>query len=270
MRRVEGHRQGDFNHVFETIDDTYGLGRPQAPPGLIQRFLRGAIHFLSYNLVLRQRRTRFARAAGFRLVVRPTVFHPRYFVTSEYFASFIGRLDLKGRRVADVGTGTGILALAAARAGAACVVALDINPNAALAANDNARANGLASRVTAVCSNLLSGLAPRPLFDVIVSNPPYFPGEPLDVADRAWYAGPDYRDIAALFEQARERLAPDGCLYVVLSSHSDLARLGDLIRRAGFQARLVDQRSIYIESLIVYELRPLPKKAWPQARPGEP
>jgi release factor glutamine methyltransferase len=72
-----------------------------------------------------------ARVAGFRLTVRPTVFHPRYFLTSEFFANFLSDIDLTGKRVADVGTGSGILALAAARAGAASVVALDINPNAA-------------------------------------------------------------------------------------------------------------------------------------------
>jgi hypothetical protein len=26
------------------------------------------------------------RVAGFRMIVRPTVFHPRYFLTSEFFA----------------------------------------------------------------------------------------------------------------------------------------------------------------------------------------
>jgi release factor glutamine methyltransferase len=72
-----------------------------------------------------------ARVAGFRLTVRPTVFHPRYFLTSEFFANFLSDIDLTAKRVADVGTGSGILALAAARAGAASVVALDINPNAA-------------------------------------------------------------------------------------------------------------------------------------------
>jgi release factor glutamine methyltransferase len=187
-----------------------------------------------------------ARVAGFRLSVRPTVFHPRYFLSSKFFANFLLDIDLAGKRVADVGTGSGILALAAARAGAASVVALDINPNAAKTA---------AEPIMAVGSNLLSALTPRPLFDVILSSPPSFAGEPRDVADRAWHAGPNYRDIAMLFTQARKRLAFGGCMYVLFSTDSDLDLLGNLIRRAGFAARLVAEQSIFIESLIIYELR---------------
>ncbi len=241
--------------MVDTIEDGHGIGRPRAAPGLARQFIRGFIHFFSYNLILKRRRTTFARAAGFRLLVRPTVFHPRYFLTSEFFAGFIGRLDLHGKRVVDVGTGSGILALAAARAGAASVLAVDINPNAARTAADNAHSNGLGDRVVGLCSNLLSALAPRPHFDVILSSPPSFPGEPRDLADRAWHAGPNYRDINALFQQARERLAPGGRLYVLLSSDSDLEHLGRLMEQAGFRARLVGERSIVIESFVLYELQ---------------
>src|SRR6185312_9591703 len=157
--------------------------------------------------------------------------------------------------VADVGTGSGILALAAARAGAANVVALDINPHAARAANDNARINGLSDRVTGICSNLMSALAARPLFDVIVSNPPYFPGEPRDLADRAWHSGPSHRDILELFVQARERLAPGGRMYVLLSARADLVFVQALMERAGFRVRLADQRSIMIDTFMIYELQ---------------
>ena len=240
--------------MVEALDMANGLGRPSPPHGWLRRLLRNTIHFLSYRLFLTRRTTMVSRAAGFRLTVPPTVFPPRIFITSEFFAGFLGGLDLRGKRVAEVGTGSGILALAAARAGAANVVAIDINPNAAKAAAANAAANGLAAPVTAVCSNLLSAIAPRPLFDVILSSPPSFPGEPKDLADRAWHAGPNYRDIALLFDQARERLKPDGCLYVLLSSDSDLNVLGDLIKRAGFRARLVAERSILFESFILYEL----------------
>ena len=112
----------------------------------------------------------------------------------------------------------------------------------------------MGDRVTAVCTNLLSALAPRPLFDVILSSPPKHAGEPRDLADRGWHAGPNYRDIAALFDQSRERLKPGGRLYVMVSSDSDLDLFGTLIDRAGFLARLVYEHSIYIESLIIYEL----------------
>ena len=190
-----------MQEVAEKLAADDGLRCARAPYGPFRRLLRGFIHFFSYHLILRQRWTRTSRAAGFRLTVPPTVFHPRFFITSEFFARLLGTLDLSGLRVAEVGTGSGVIALAAARAGAASVVAVDINPNAARAASENARANGLGDRVRGVCSNLMSALAPRPLFDVILSSPPSFAGEPRDLADRAWHAGPGYRDIAALFGQ---------------------------------------------------------------------
>ena len=244
-----------LEHSRKYAAPRYGLDRRGALHGPGRRFLRRIIHFLAYHFILKRGGTATTQAAGFRLRVRPTVFHPRYFITSQFFAAFVGRLDLAGKRVADVGTGSGILALAAARAGAGSVIALDINPAAAANATENARINGFGGRVIGVGSNLLSAVGPAPLFDVILSSPPSFPGEPRDIADRAWHAGPDYRDIAALFEQARERLAPDGRLYLLLSSDSDLDLLGRLIARARFTARAVAERSILIESLIIYELR---------------
>jgi hypothetical protein len=134
---------GDATEITAHQSVAGGLGRRVAPHGPLRRFLRGFIHFFSYHLILGRRSTRVTRAAGFRLAVRPTVFHPRYFISSECFAKFVDGLDLRGKNVVDVGTGSGILALAAARAGAANVMATDINPNAALTAAENARANGV-------------------------------------------------------------------------------------------------------------------------------
>ena len=233
-----------------------GLGRRSTPHGPLRRTLRRFIHFFSYHLILSRRSTRVTRAAGFRLTVRPTVFHPRFFISSECFAEFIGRLDLTGKRVVDVGTGSGILALAAARAGAENTMATDINPNAAFSANENAHANGLGGRVTGLCTNLLAAVAPRPLFDVILSSPPKHAGEPRNLADRGWHAGPHYRDVAALFDEARPRLKPGGRLYLMVSSDTDLDLFSSLIEKAGFRARQVAEYSLVVESLIIYELLP--------------
>ena len=54
------------------------------------------------------------------------------------------------RRVLDIGTGTGILAIAAARALNANVVASDMDPIAVAVAAENARTNGVQSRVIVV------------------------------------------------------------------------------------------------------------------------
>jgi methylase of polypeptide subunit release factors len=247
---------GDALKVADAREAVGVLGRRGTPHGPLRRYLRRLIHYLAYHLILASPRTRITRAGGFSLVVHPTVFHPRYFLSSEYFAEFISQLDLRGKRVVDVGTGSGILALAAARAGAENVIAADINPNAALTAAENAHANGVDDRVSALCSNLLSALAPRPLFDVIISSPPKHAGKPRDLADRGWHGGPHYCDIAALFDQSRERLKPGGRLYVMVSSDSDLDLFSGFIMRAGFQAQLVAERSIVIESFLLYSLQP--------------
>src|SRR5262245_20716317 len=250
---------GDGKSVVASFEETGRRAvRSSAAPELARRALRRAIHFASYNFVLNRRSTLTVRADGFRLTVRPTVFHPGYFVASEYFSRFVTQLNLRDLNVLDVGTGTGIIALSAARAGAASVVAVDINPNAALSARENAAAHGYGDRMAVVCGDLLSALSPLPQFDVILSNPPFFPEEPIDVADRAWHAGPGYRDIKALFEQARIRLAPGGRFYLLLSSDSDLGLIGALIEQAKFRARLVGRKSLLIESLVLFELR----QAW--------
>lgn len=55
--------------------------------------------------------------------------------------------SLDGKRVLDVGTGTGILAFAALLFGAESVDAFDVDPAASIQARDNARRNGLAPRL---------------------------------------------------------------------------------------------------------------------------
>ncbi|MCD6352148.1 MAG: 50S ribosomal protein L11 methyltransferase, partial [Armatimonadetes bacterium] len=74
----------------------------------------------------------------------------------------------KGDVIADVGTGTGILAIAAALLGAARVYATDADPLAVRAARANARLNGVAEVVAASAGEYLAGV-PAPL-DGVVAN----------------------------------------------------------------------------------------------------
>ena len=80
------------------------------------------------------------------------------------------------RAILDAGTGSGILAVSIAleRPGAR-VVAVDRSEAALALARTNARLHGVSDRVSFVASDWLSGLAPLPLFDLAVANPPYVP-----------------------------------------------------------------------------------------------
>jgi ribosomal protein L11 methyltransferase len=73
-----------------------------------------------------------------------------------------------GDRVADIGTGSGILALAAALLGASRVIATDSDPAAIAVARDNAARNGVADRVEVMETDLVA--ADRGPFDVVVCN----------------------------------------------------------------------------------------------------
>jgi len=63
--------------------------------------------------------------------------------TTRLAVAALGQLDLAGRRVLDVGSGSGVLALAAALGGAERVLGLDIDPVTLPAAIENAELNGL-------------------------------------------------------------------------------------------------------------------------------
>ncbi len=71
-----------------------------------------------------------------------------------------------GRRVLDLGAGSGVVAIAAMRAGAASAVAVDIDPLAVAAIRRNARANGV--RVRGLVRDVLA--EPPPEADVIVAG----------------------------------------------------------------------------------------------------
>ncbi|HMM36931.1 MAG TPA: peptide chain release factor N(5)-glutamine methyltransferase [Thermoanaerobaculia bacterium] len=80
------------------------------------------------------------------------------------------------RAILDGGTGSGVLAVSLAiERPEARVVAVDRSEAALALARANAALHTVATRVSFLASDWLSALAPRPLFDLAVANPPYVP-----------------------------------------------------------------------------------------------
>jgi len=150
--------------------------------------------------------------------------------------------------IADIGTGTGCVAVALAhRLPKARIVAVDISPEALETARGNATRLGVADRVDFRLGDLLAPLAGlRP--DLIVSNPPYIPTNDIAGLDPgvrdhepalALDGGPDgLRVIERLAEQALSLLAPGGRLLVEIGAGQEDGARG-VLTRAGFTVESV-------------------------------
>jgi len=160
---------------------------------------------------------------GLSFLVSPAVLIPRP-ETEAIVERALALMDDARRawRLADVGTGSGCLAVALAHErGNATVIATDISEPALGVAAANALRHGVDSRIRLIRTSLLDDI-PGP-FDLIVANPPYVPGGTRDGLQ------PDVRDyepetavfghgadgldeVRLLLTQTPERLAPSGWL----------------------------------------------------------
>jgi release factor glutamine methyltransferase len=161
---------------------------------------------------------------GLSLHVSPAVLIPRP-ETEHLVEAVLTRLPTsQPLKIADIGTGSGAIAIAlAVHLPAAQITALDISRTALDLATANARIHNVADRIQFLQSDLLSALDHQAeTFDAIVSNPPYIPETDRDTLHRqvrdhepaiALFAGETGLDIyRRLIPQAYNALKPNGLL----------------------------------------------------------
>ncbi|HUG55777.1 MAG TPA: 50S ribosomal protein L11 methyltransferase [Candidatus Limnocylindrales bacterium] len=147
-----------------------------------------------------------------------TGLHP----TTQQCLERIGALDLAGRALLDVGTGSGILAIAAAKRGAARVVGVDDDPVAIRAAVENVARNAVAVEVA------LGSAADVPgTFDLVVAN----------------IVAPV---LVAIAPALRARLAPGGALVLAGVTLGREAEVVAAFRAAGLAAAERDRRDDWV------------------------
>lgn len=126
------------------------------------------------------------------------------------------------RRILDVGSGSGLIALMAAqRAPQATVLGLEIDPEAVAQSNVNAALSPFAERVGFKLQDVreyydLEG------FDCILCNPPFYTEDTLPPdAQRTTARNSSVLPFPELVESVHRLLRPDGCFHVILPSSAE-------------------------------------------------
>ena len=134
-------------------------------------------------------------------------------------------------RILDIGTGTGLIAMMLAQRSKAVIDAIDIDAEACLQAQENAESSPFAERIK-IRHSALSDFAQTDtgLYDLIVSNPPYFvdslkcPDQKRNTARHT-----DTLTLEDLLQDSRKLLAPQGRIALILP-YDLKERLADCIR----------------------------------------
>jgi ribosomal protein L3 glutamine methyltransferase len=161
--------------------------------------------------------------AGLELYVDERVLVPRSPIAELVLQRFAPWMGGRVRRVLDIGTGSGAIALACAKAfPRAKVDAADISAAALQVCRRNVRRLGMGKRVAVLRSDYFSAVGDR-RYDIIVSNPPYvgraemrtLPPEYRHEPRLGLASGVDGLDaVRAIFASARTHLEDEGILVV--------------------------------------------------------
>ena len=152
-----------------------------------------------------------------------------------------------GRKVLDMGAGSGILAREALNSKAKSVLAADIN----LEAVEKIKKLGIPT----VQSDLFENIKGK--FDLIIFNPPYLP---LDIKEdkessQATTGGKKGDEIILKFlKQAPSHLEKGGKILLLLSSLTPQDRILKLLRKQNQKYKIVAQQKLFMESLFVWEI----------------
>ena len=184
------------------------------------------------------------------IVAEPTPPDGSVYPPQEDSRLLVNTMHLSGliprRRVLDLCTGSGFVAIAAAEMGCASVTAFDICPRAVRCSRGNAAVAGVEVDVRE--GSWIGALGCEP-FEVVVSNPPYVPTPPEDDSESisssagpawAWNAGPDGRLVLdPLCESVSKLLCDGGSLLLVHSALAGVQRSLDSLRATGLEADVI-------------------------------
>ncbi len=157
--------------------------------------------------------------------VHPDVFPPHLTFSTKILLDFISNLDLNTKKLLELGCGSGIISIYAAQKGA-LVTATDINLKALEFLHRNSIQNNV--QLNILYSNLFDKIEDLN-FDYIIINPPYYPKDPKNTKEQAWFCGENFDYFQSLFCQIKEKNIQSK-IYMILSQDCKIENILKIAR----------------------------------------
>lgn len=209
-----------------------------------QPFLQRALRFY-------YRKPRNFTYKGITVVVHPDVFPPHLTLSTKILMNFISEIDLTQKSFLELGCGSGIISLYAKQKGA-IVTASDINETA-LEYVRNA-SEKLALEVHCVSSNLFTNIDQKH-FDYIIVNPPYYPKNPKNTKQKAWFCGENFEYFEDFFHQIKPYLNSKNKTYMILSEDCQLKTIEAIAHKNEVRMQLLFQTKKMGEKNYIFEIK---------------
>ena len=200
------------------------------------------------------KKERTTKLRGFQLLIKPTVFHPKYFFSSTYLFDFVSGLDLSGKTFLEIGSGSGLISILAHQK-KAIVSCTDLNPVAVECTRINFQKNfGTIPSTLSVYESDVFAAIPNSYFDVIVINPPYFFSEVTSIDQLAWNCGKNGEYFTKLFSGLGNYSSETSRVYMILADNCEIERIAGIAREHGFSLTLMEQKKVKWETNYIFKI----------------
>lgn len=195
-------------------------------------------------------KTRSYSFNGIHVRVWHGVFYPGFIISTKLFLQFVSRMNIRDKTILELGAGSGVISVFAARKGA-IVTASDINPLAVNNIRENAQINKIS--ISVVQSDLFENI-PQSEFDYILIAPPYYPSDPKDFAQMAWFCGQNFEYFVRLFKQLPKYYHPEIQILMILSEDCNIQKIMEIGETNGFKFNVLLKKKRLGEWNFIYGL----------------
>ncbi|MES2515726.1 MAG: methyltransferase [Bacteroidota bacterium] len=201
---------------------------------------------------LKKERTDTVR--GFKLVIRPTVFHPKFFFSSTYLFDFVSTLDITNKHFLEIGCGSGLISLLAYKK-EAIVTTCDINAVAIDCTKLNFEINfgKVTTNVSVLKSDLFDAIQVFK-FDVVVINPPYFFEDVKSIDQLAWNCGKNGEYFVKLFSALKNYIHVESSVYMILADNCEIDEIKHIAKLHQFSLELLVHKKIKWETNFIFKI----------------